>query len=1050
MISASSDFINKINSPSRHFVLRLTNTLNNEEIALDYKSATITKGSCGGSSLAIGCAFSAFMEVTAEFADIALESVEVKAELGLLLDDDSYEYVPIGYFTIQKPTRQVDQMTFQMVDRMLSKLNAAYSTDLTYPTTISAVVAELQTKTGVTISLLPDIGSQSMMVKPTVATCRDAVQMIATLALGFAYVNANGVVVIDTFKRADADIVDVDYDYVKEHPQMDEKQSVVEGISVQVSNDSVDESGDPVSGTVYTYGSGNMLSTTCVYMSDTIFEAVKNNIVGFQYNGGSVKFMGNPLIEPSDKIRFTVAESDDPETEDDESLIDAVQYVVPAMEIVHTFDGGLTTQITAPGSFEFTESTNTPGVFQQFMEAQAAENETTKANIGYAREAAAAAQQTANNARTLATGKNKIFYQNSAPTSGMSVGDLWFNTGSGNAIYEYKSTGWVLRQLAQGAIAANSITANEINVATLSAIAANVGVITAGVLKSSDYESPASGSPYSTAGMLVDLNNKVIRMPNTAILSNGVFYTKSGKIGGWSIGEYSIYRTVEVGTKKFTPTLYAPATIDPSANAAFHIEVNDNGTITHPFVVYYDGTFRATNGDITGKITATSGSLASLLISGYITTSSARTTYNQAVAGLTLDQNGIGGWGSTTQYWNMTKGGKLTAANATVTSGTLGSWTLTERYLYATRTVDGVSRTTGLQVPDQGVYALAIGATNFNSWASAPFRVTHSGDLTLGSALNLVNTSLTDASFISFSTVNVERASISFQSNDFSIESYKYLDLIGRGTVAISCLDSSGSDKSSIWLSSDGSIAIYGKVITDSGVVAGGGVGTNGRDSYNSTKYGMWATTGGSIALRHDGSSGAGIIGWFYGSESSWSSQILQSASGVLEAVGYFKMRTTGGTTRRVAIGTASDAAASAGQHISHMWCGSGNVYFSAEWGTADSYATRSITVSSSDIRLKENVKDSGVNALNVLNEIRIREFDWKDGRHQIIGMVADEIEKIDPRLSVGGGKDADGNICYKSVDTFYLEGYLVKGVQELYKTVQELRKELNELKGTA
>lgn len=103
------------------------------------------------------------------------------------------------------------------------------------------------------------------------------------------------------------------------------------------------------------------------------------------------------------------------------------------------------------------------------------------------------------------------------------------------------------------------------------------------------------------------------------------------------------------------------------------------------------------------------------------------------------------------------------------------------------------------------------------------------------------------------------------------------------------------------------------------------------------------------------------------------------------------------------------------------------------QWGTTGTtYNYRSMTVSSSDIRLKKKIKDSVVLALPIINLIKMREFDWIDGEHQVIGFIADELEKIDKKLSIGGGYDKDGSMNIKSVNTFYLQGYIVKSIQEL------------------
>lgn len=106
-------------------------------------------------------------------------------------------------------------------------------------------------------------------------------------------------------------------------------------------------------------------------------------------------------------------------------------------------------------------------------------------------------------------------------------------------------------------------------------------------------------------------------------------------------------------------------------------------------------------------------------------------------------------------------------------------------------------------------------------------------------------------------------------------------------------------------------------------------------------------------------------------------------------------------------------------------------------------------TFTNSDIRLKQNIKDTEVNALDFINKIKIRQFDWKDkDYHQSIGFIADELEELDSNLSEGGGyEDAEEKAMdIKSVNTFYLQGYEVKAIQELSNKVDELLKRIAEL----
>lgn len=102
-----------------------------------------------------------------------------------------------------------------------------------------------------------------------------------------------------------------------------------------------------------------------------------------------------------------------------------------------------------------------------------------------------------------------------------------------------------------------------------------------------------------------------------------------------------------------------------------------------------------------------------------------------------------------------------------------------------------------------------------------------------------------------------------------------------------------------------------------------------------------------------------------------------------------------------------------------------------------------------SDIRLKENVKNSETDALETVNQMKVRQFDWKErmgGWHQDIGFVADELEEIDPNLALGGGYDENGEMDIKQINSPYLLNYAIKAIQELSAKVDEQEKRIKEL----
>lgn len=121
-------------------------------------------------------------------------------------------------------------------------------------------------------------------------------------------------------------------------------------------------------------------------------------------------------------------------------------------------------------------------------------------------------------------------------------------------------------------------------------------------------------------------------------------------------------------------------------------------------------------------------------------------------------------------------------------------------------------------------------------------------------------------------------------------------------------------------------------------------------------------------------------------------------------------------------------------------------IVIKAQYNSTD-FTNATFTGSSSDIRLKRDVKDSSVNALSKIMKMQIREFNWKQtGIHQELGCVADELELIDPLLTVGGGYDDDGTMNIKSIDTLLLSEYAIKGIQELYKQNKQQQKRIEYL----
>lgn len=83
---------------------------------------------------------------------------------------------------------------------------------------------------------------------------------------------------------------------------------------------------------------------------------------------------------------------------------------------------------------------------------------------------------------------------------------------------------------------------------------------------------------------------------------------------------------------------------------------------------------------------------------------------------------------------------------------------------------------------------------------------------------------------------------------------------------------------------------------------------------------------------------------------------------------------------------------------------------------------------SSSDVRLKSNIQNTSVNALEVINQIEMKEFDWiETGSHESLGMIAQQLQTIEPRFV---HEDTSTGKLY--IETTKFIPYLIKAVQEL------------------
>ena len=329
MINTSEAFAGKIRESSRFFTARFLS--GNLEVAGDIRRIVVHWGSSGADNLVFGAVFSSYIEVQMDGNESALEGQELQLQFGLMTRDDVYEYIGMGHYTVEHPATSAYDTTFTARGRIASKMTGVFS----WPQSLSiaSIIAALSSQTGLQIRVAAGIDtSMSLLKRPKDMTCRDALGVLSSVVGGYATEMPDGSVLISAYTSTPN--IDVDGDLMIKLPTRADYNNTINGIKVVVSAETTDGDGD--STPEISYSSGNVdTEVECEYMTGALFETYAERIVGFSYRPATIPLaLGDPRIQPQDVLRVTDIRGD--------------EYIVPCMSIIHTFDGGMQTEIKSP------------------------------------------------------------------------------------------------------------------------------------------------------------------------------------------------------------------------------------------------------------------------------------------------------------------------------------------------------------------------------------------------------------------------------------------------------------------------------------------------------------------------------------------------------------------------------------------------------------------------------------------------------------------------------------------------------------------------------
>lgn len=264
-----------------------------------------------------------------------LTNKEILIEQGIKLNG-VIEYVKLGYFNVLKPTNNRGIYKYQCVDRMISKMETPYFSELTFPTTDIVMLKEICTQVGISLDNENSLISHAITNNLQGYTKREIIAYLSQLQGKNAIINSEGnleliwytptnyVVDDDKIYMDRADEINSETDYVIEYIKCNVTTS--EGI-IEI------QSGDGLNG----------VTISNPFMTQAILDEVFASIGGFSFRPVEFDFYGDFRLEVGDVITLSTY---------------GQTYNVPIMQLTQKSDGGVITSVTSIAETETENNIN--------------------------------------------------------------------------------------------------------------------------------------------------------------------------------------------------------------------------------------------------------------------------------------------------------------------------------------------------------------------------------------------------------------------------------------------------------------------------------------------------------------------------------------------------------------------------------------------------------------------------------------------------------------------------------------------------------------------
>lgn len=302
MYQVSTNFNSYAFAQSREISLKLFINDNVNVTATDIISMSVEQVITDGDSATLGHSMSAILHVKVRNVNVAWSGAKIKAWIGITNPSNVVEWCPMGVFFVSSYATVDDFGTSELTayDSM-AFLDMAYTPSVTMPATLSAVVTDISTITGLavettifpnrTIDNIYDNGGNIV-----VQTIRDTLAYVAGLMGANAVMSRDGKIEFRKFTT----------------------QSITIGTAVQYLSEFSRQQttgytfGKLVSGTeeaqITSGTTGHAISYVNPFMTQAILDAIRTDVLPITVMTGTIRYRGDPQLDVGDIV--TVTDSD--------------------------------------------------------------------------------------------------------------------------------------------------------------------------------------------------------------------------------------------------------------------------------------------------------------------------------------------------------------------------------------------------------------------------------------------------------------------------------------------------------------------------------------------------------------------------------------------------------------------------------------------------------------------------------------------------------------------------------------------------------------------